>query len=389
MVNRVLPIVLLYLCLCLSVWAQDQPSPKVKAELHGYIKNMPSVSFLNSMDSVEWLNLFHNRINFSLKLPGNFSFKTEMRNRFFAGSQVSKTPGLAQTLDVDDGLMDLSFVPINEKEFVWHTNIDRLNLNWHQGKWDITLGRQRINWGIHTIWNPNDLFNTFNYLDFDYEERPGSDAIRMQYNVKEMKSLELAWKAGKDWKNQVTALKYRFNLRGYDWQFLGGRYVDDWVIGSGWAGSIGQLGFKGEASYFHPASNFTDTIGTLSFTTGLDYTLEKGWYFSLSYLLNSSGDNRFNAFGGGLLLNPTAKSLLPFRHTSFLQAMKVFNPLLTGTLGIMYAPGGTNFLLVYPSLQYSVAENWELAFFSQHFFGNQDEFKTLGNALYLRVKWNF
>ena len=33
---------------------------------------------------------------------------------------------------------------------------------------------------MNLVWNPNDLFNAFSFVDFDYEERPGSDALRIQ-----------------------------------------------------------------------------------------------------------------------------------------------------------------------------------------------------------------
>ena len=74
-------------------FGQSTDSAKIKTVLHGYIKDMPSVSFGKSLDSVEFLNLFHNRLNVSLRMPGNFTFKAEMRNRFFAGSQAKKIPG--------------------------------------------------------------------------------------------------------------------------------------------------------------------------------------------------------------------------------------------------------------------------------------------------------
>jgi hypothetical protein len=54
-------------------------------------------------------------------------------------------------------------------------------LDYTAGKWQFRVGRQRINWGVNLVWNPNDVFNSFSYFDFDYEERPGSDAVRVQY----------------------------------------------------------------------------------------------------------------------------------------------------------------------------------------------------------------
>ncbi|MBC6491995.1 hypothetical protein BC349_13105 [Flavihumibacter stibioxidans] len=369
----------------------DQENEKIKtsATLHGYIKNMPSLSFGNRIDSAEFLNLFHNRINFKLQFPRQLSFKMEMRNRVFAGSQVRKSPGLATSLKQDDGFMDLAWVPASSSSMAWQTNIDRLSLNWYNEKWDLTIGRQRINWGIHNTWNPNDLFNTFNFLDFDYEERPGSDAVRIQYSPKPMQTIEAAWKVGRNGKDHVAAMLYRFNKKGYDWQLIGARYINDWVAGIGWAGGIRDFGFKGEASYFHPSKNFSDTAGTLSFSTGLDISLDKEWYLSASYLLNSSGNNKAGFLGSGFVYSPTARTLLPLRHSFFFQGMKAFTPILSANAGIMYAPGGANVLLFFPSLQYSLAENWELAFFSQHFFGDLDGYKALGHNIYLRVKWNF
>lgn len=42
-------------------------------------------------------------------------------------------------------------------------------------------------------WNPNDWFNTYNYFDFDYEERPGTDAIRVRVYFKDGMS-SLMWR---------------------------------------------------------------------------------------------------------------------------------------------------------------------------------------------------
>ena len=64
-------------------------------------------------------------------------------------------------------------------------------------KWELTLGRQRINWGVNLAFNPNDLFNAYSLIDFDYQERPGSDAIRFQYFTNELSSFETAVQFGK------------------------------------------------------------------------------------------------------------------------------------------------------------------------------------------------
>ena len=71
---------------------------------------------------------------------------------------------------------------------------DRFYYQFAAEKLELRLGRQRINWGINTTWNPNDIFNSYNIYDFDYEEREGSDAIRLKYFPNYQSSLDLAYK---------------------------------------------------------------------------------------------------------------------------------------------------------------------------------------------------
>ena len=174
------------------------------------------------------------------------------------------------------------------------------------------LGRQRINWGISPVWNPNDLFNAFNYLDFDYEERPGADAARFEYYTGSASSIEGAFKLAEDSDEHVGAAIYRFNTSGYDLQFLAGRFQEDWAAGGGWAGNIGEAGFKGEATVFVPSSDAPDTSDvTVSATAAIEYGFQNGWITTASYLLNSAGASDSRDAASFLLFEPTAKNLMP------------------------------------------------------------------------------
>jgi hypothetical protein len=86
----------------------------------------------------------------------------------------------------------MSVVWIDTRNVVAVSVIDRIWLEYHREKWHARAGRQRINWGMGTTWNPNDLFNTYNFLDFDYEERPAVDAIKVQYLTGLMDHVEVA-----------------------------------------------------------------------------------------------------------------------------------------------------------------------------------------------------
>ena len=151
--------------------------------VNGYIKYLPSYLDYNlkpnklippSMLESQKIHLIHNRINLRGYYGNNFSLGFEFRNRMMFGD--------IQTIQSDGGLVDMSFYIFNEKNFILHSMIDRLWIKYQKNKLEISLGRQRVNWGINTIWNSNDLFNAYNFIDFDYVERPGSDVLRVIYS---------------------------------------------------------------------------------------------------------------------------------------------------------------------------------------------------------------
>ena len=88
----------------------------------------------------------------------------------------------------------MSWNILTEKSFFLNTTIDRLWVDFNYGKLQVRAGRQRINWGQTLIWNPNDIFNAYSFFDFDYIERPGSDAVRVQYYPGSSSSVEAAVK---------------------------------------------------------------------------------------------------------------------------------------------------------------------------------------------------
>ena len=373
----------------LKISAQEEAARTKKIELHGYIKDLQSFSVTDRFDSMSYVNLLHNRLNFSFNLSEKFKGRLEIRNRIFFGDLQKQAPGFGKLINQADDLISLNKLWVNDSNLVIHSVIDRVWLQYVSGKWDIKLGRQRINWGLNNTWNPNDIFNAFNFLDFDYEERPGADAIRIQRTLKNNSVLEVAYKPGENKDLHVGALLYRFNKNKYDFQTLAGIWRQDVVAGGGWAGSIKEAGFKGEFSYFHPQKNFLDTSGTLSFSMMADQTFEKDWYLAFSFLLNT---NPTAVFSGGMpIINSalTAKTLFPFRYTFLLQATKAFTVISSLTCSVIYSPEN-NSLILFPNFTWNALKNFDIDLASQSFFSNQPgTYKALGAAFFIRGKWSF
>ena len=118
--------------------------------------------------------------------------------------------------------------------------IDRLYLQWNDDSWQFKVGRQRINWGVNLAWNPNDIFNAYSLYDFDYEERPGTDALRFQKFIGYAGGYEIAIKIADNWDEfTAAAMAYKWNVKGFDLQALGGIMKNNLTAGIGWAGNLG------------------------------------------------------------------------------------------------------------------------------------------------------
>jgi hypothetical protein len=369
-------------------FAQDDQPPKW--EFRGYLKNLQTITNLPQNDFNLFDGQFHNRLNLKWFPAKNLTFDAELRTRYFYGETVKYTPGFDRQIGEDPGLVDMSWVVQKSTGTLLHTTFDRLWLEWQNERWKIRAGRQRINWGVATTWNPNDLFNTFNFLDFDYEERPGSDALLVQYFTGGFSGFDLAFNPGDSAEASVAAAKYYFNVRQYDLQVIGGWYKNDLVAGLAWAGNIGQAGFKGEASWFHPAEVWTDTTSVLAATAQMDYVFAGGWYVSGSVLFNSAGQK--SAVGLEQLTNfrLSPKNLMPGRFTFSATSQKTISPILSAGGTVLFSPE-INLLMVLPNLTYNLAANWDLDLVGQLFFAENDrgEFANLGNLFFMRVKWSY
>ncbi len=359
-----------------------------KFTVNGYIKYLEQISFVSDITNLQTLDLLHNRLNFKYKPDDHFTFRLEVRNRIYYGDAVKAYPGFAALETAQNGIVGLSENWVNKNSMLFNSTIDRASAEYINGKWDITLGRQRVNWGISTVWTPNDIFNTFNYFDFDYEERPGTDAARLQYNLTPSSSLDAAFSPGRTAAQNVGALMYHFNKWGYDFQAFSGVYQKNFTAGAGWAGNIKDAGFKGEVTYFAPGHGGADGA-SIAATLSVDYAFKNGIYVMVSGLYNKLGTDSLLNITQLTASTLSAKNIFPFKYTLFSEISYSFSPILKASLGGMYSLSG-NSLIVLPSLTYSISDNWVLDLIGQSFYSQQDGgYKPLGNGIYLRLKWGF
>lgn len=379
--KTILPI--LFVLFEFECFCQDSLLKKKRWDYSGYIKDLAWVRADKNFGNGYATNLVHNRMNVKWNPSQNVSGRIEIRNRFYCGDDVRVIPNFKEQLRNQNEAINLSAKWWSGHSSVFHSAIERLWMEYRKTKWNVRTGRQRINWGITNTWNPNHLFNTYNFLDFDFEERPGSDAVKFQYLIGDVSNIELAY--AKTQKHSITAVKYFTNYKKYDLQAIAGIYQNTFTAGLGWAGSISDVGFKGEAQFYgdqkDSSSNFTATIEA-------DYIFKNGWYLSSAILYNQKGLHGPISEETNIVFDASPRNLMPAKWNALITSSKEFTPLFNGSINIVYSPQ-VNMVILFPSFRYNLKPNLDLDFVWQSFFAEVRKFQALTHTAFLRLKWSF
>jgi len=386
-------LVIVLLGLSANIFGQDLEASKF--DFKGYLKYLTSVNFQDVNE--DWMTdqLLHNRLEFRYYPSEKWTIDLEMRNRLFFGEQVEflnsidtiDYPGYIQD---DGGFFNLSHNWAKGSSYILNTTIDRFFIDYASGNWQVRAGRHRINWGQNLVWNPNDVFNAYSYFDFDYEERPGTDAVRVQYFTGYTSAAEFVYQLGESVDDMSFMGLYKFSKWNYDIQFLGGVVKRDIVIGTGWSGDIKGGGFRGEFTYFHDKDSIGEANGQLVASISGDYTFPNSLYLHASVLYNSKGSTGDIGFFNPTIVRETsAKYLTLSRMNLFSQLSFQISPLWRGDIASIVNPYDGSFF-VGPGAGYSLSDNMELLLFAQLFVGDKGtEYGGIGKLFYFRYKWAF
>jgi hypothetical protein len=383
------------------------PLFKIEAQLSdfaydGYVKYLFSSTRLPNVEERFSDHLIHSRLNTKWYATSSLTAAMDLRFRAFYGELVGNTPDFIKLIRTPYEFNDLG-VELWETEYsVGYLEVDRLWLDWVKDDFGLTVGRQRIAWGTCWVWNPTDIFNPFDVLDFDYEERPAVDAIRAQYYTGAVTKVEAAYRPAKEAEDQILAGLWSVNEWNYDFNFIGGMKFKRWLAGFSWVGDILNAGFRGEV-LVSQAPNEPDTnsiymeIGEPSLSSwdkpmvsvalSGDYTFPNTFYIHTEVLFNNNGKTSKT-----FLFLPEAYSLgmlTAARWSIYQEFAYDITPLMRGSLFGIFNPVDGSYAIV-PSLTYSLFTNLDLLFIAQVFEGDDlTEFGEYGSSFFFRVKYSF
>lgn len=223
---------------------------------------------------------FETRANFNSSIPGAFGvFGSE-------GSLLGQSSPLEH--------WDLKKDHISGTTTSMTTRIDRLDIAWRMGAFDIDVGRQPVTLGTSHFVGVLDIVAPFAPGDLDATYKPGGDAVRVRKGIGKTGEAEFIAAGSKEWEDGAFLGRIRSSFRKIDIEFVGGRFRRRTFGGIGWEGGTNPFGLWGEIALFERRKANEVWRGgwskaAFSGVAGLDY------YFTADFVVG--GALMFQDFG--------------------------------------------------------------------------------------------
>lgn len=198
---------------------------------------------------------------------------------------------------------DLSTTFVDTEHVEWSHGLYRGYLQYEGEHLEVTLGRQRVPWGVGRLWNPIDRFNAIGPLAIEPEQSAGVDAARVRWRFSGFTYLEAIYALGEGSLDRAYALRLHGVLHDVDYSMMGGVFEEAPTAGFDLAMNLGDAAGRIEVVWTHPTRDVRP-FGTLHerplpdywqvvVSVDHDFDLGSGVYTLLEYLYNG------NALGFG------------------------------------------------------------------------------------------
>ena len=171
----------------------------------------------------------------------------------------------------------------------------------------------------------------------------------------------------------------------YDFQLLTGLYRQNLAVGGGWAGNLGNMGFKGESTYFQPVGD-NPNEASLSASMGLDGLFGSSWFWTAGFLINTNGAGESIDLNQLSQTNLSPDRLMPGKFSTTGSLSYAITPLVNTALNLVYSPNG-DLLILIPSVAWSAAPNWDVDLLAQGFRLGQTDTNQTG--VFLRIRFSY
>jgi hypothetical protein len=229
-----------------------------------------------------------------------------------------------------DDFFDAEWTVESHADVEWRHLFYRGYLELESERLDVSIGRQRIAWGVGRLWNPIDRFNAIPPLAIQGDQSRGVDSVDARFSFDGFHSLQAVYAPGPNRDHARYALRYHGVVLDSDVSLLGGVFEEAPTAGADFARNLGDAAIRFEVVYTRPhhevwkieSSERRRLDDFVQGVASVDYTIDfaDGIYVLVEHLYNG------NALGFG---SGRAGSLLPLFEATDVPP----SPLLAGLPG--------------------------------------------------------
>jgi hypothetical protein len=198
---------------------------------------------------------------------------------------------------------DLTWNLVARHNFDWQQSLYRAYLFFESEHLELTVGRQRIPWGVGRLWNPIDRFNAIGPLAIQADESPGVDAVKARWLFSGFTYAEAVYALGHTRDDTRFAGRLHGVLHDVDYSAMAGLFEQAPTVGFDLASNLWNAAGRLEVVWTDPARRVRpfDTLRADSLpaywqvVASVDYNFDigTGLYTLVEYLYNG------NALGFG------------------------------------------------------------------------------------------
>ena len=250
---------------------------------------------------------------------------------------------------------------------------------------ELSVGRQRVSWGVGRIWQPTDLFNPLNPANFSKIEKDGADVVSAKVYIGNFTDLEIVYNPTMSIYHDNYGARFRTNYKEYDLSLMTGYFDGTYVVGGDFAGNLSDAGFRGEFVYSAVNENVEQDF--LKFILGLDYQFSENIYGLIEYQHNGQGTNYRNQYDFVSLLKGDILNV----GTNYiaLNANYRLNDLTNIGFGnISNINDSSGFFNI--SGIYQISQSWQFNLTAMLTYGSKgSEYRLYPYAVYMITEWFF
>jgi hypothetical protein len=271
---------------------------QVDYSFSGYVVDLPVYSINNGelaglagIDKYQFTNL----ARFRLRPEVYFTSTTRLNIEYEIDAVYSKQNSISfiNQSSTNRQAVNLKWTISNQDNVTITDYIDRLYLRQRFDWGNITVGRQRIAWGVGRVWSPTDLFNPINPANFGKIEKDGADAASLTYSFGNFTDLNVVYNPQDKINSSNAGFRFRTNYDKYDFALVGGYFDQRVIAGGDFAGNLFDAGVRGEGIISMNKDNLNSNY--TKFVFGIDNQFTPKLYALIEYQFNGEGAaDKFN-----------------------------------------------------------------------------------------------